>query len=350
MTAAARRAVLAVITTDLAATAEMAASRWAAPARRARDTGRSQVEELLGDRVAGHTRRGYAADWTTFTRWASGQGATVPPAAPELVAVYLAAATCAIQPRSNEPLYQRSTLLRWASSISAIHARLGHPDPCARPPARDVIACIRGFDNDRRHHARPLPGEGIRRLLDGLPEPGWPREPARRRDRLIVTLGSAAGLGPSELTDLPLAGIQIDHTTHSLVLSRGPGARTIPPAGDAAVCAACALLGWRELTDAADTTGTQAAQHLIRDSTETAGHITLPLSPVPAARADLPLIRRIRRGGTVTLSPVTPQVIRQVLRALASRAGLDPRTVTGMSMPASYRLGRLLTEARSLDR
>jgi site-specific recombinase XerC len=329
--------------------AEMAASRWASYPRRSPDADHARVEHLLGDRVAARTQRAYAADWAAFSRWSAGQGVTIPPATPELVAVYLAAAACAIRSGTGEPLYQRSTLLRWASSVGAVHTRLGHPDPCDQPPAREVIAHIRSFDDNQRH-ARSLLSGDVLGLLEGLPEPGWPREPVRRRGRLIVTLGFWAGLGPSELTGLPVVDARVEDTTHALILGQGRRTRTIPPADNPAACASCSLIGWRELIDPADTTGTQAARNLIKDATEPARHITVSPAPVAPARDDLPLIRRIRRGGTITPSPVTPQVIRQILQALASRTGLDARTVTGMSLRASRQLDQLIMEARTQDR
>jgi hypothetical protein len=330
VTADDREQVLAILPAGLAA----AARAWTAPPQRNAD---SRVREV---RLAGHlsaaTVRAYVGGWNAFSSWCSGQ---TPPASAERVAVYLAGAVYAG--------YRTATILRWASSISAVHTTRGYPDPCARTPAREVIAALRALRDEPVRRARPLLADDLLELLAWLPGPGWPAEPARRRDRLIVTLGFAAGLGPSGLVGLTLGDFEPVPGEHALRLARNPGQVIAAPGGPVLACAPCAYTSWRELIDTVDEHGSPAAVRTLTGSADTPAreHLNPVPAPVTAARSGMPLLRRIRRGGTVTADPLTAQVIGQVLRSLAVNAGLDPRRVSGLSLRASNRLEDALMDA-----
>jgi site-specific recombinase XerD len=286
--------------------------------------------------------RGYLADWHAFSAWCGTRQVTVPPARAEGVAVYLAAAACAADPADGSPRYRPATVLRWASAISAVHAVLALPDPCTQPPAREVIAAIRAIPGDGSHRSRPLLASDVHALLAQLPAPGGPAEPARRRDRLILTLGFSATLSPSGLTRLTLADLSTTDDQHALRIRQAP----VSPGTDPLACPACAYSSWRELIDIADTSGA-AAVHLLTETRppEPMAHALRLPAAAAAGRGQLPLLRRIRRGGTITAEPITPQVITQVLRRLAGSAGLDPAAVTGLSLRASGQLDHLLRDA-----
>jgi hypothetical protein len=331
VTSSGREQILAVLPADLAA----AARAWTAPPHQASRT-RAAEETVPGGDLSPATQRAYRADWAAYGSWS---GQMTPPASPDQVAVYLAGAF-----RAG---YQTATVLRRASSISAVHARHGYPDPCARPPASEVITAIRALRGEQVRHARPLLAADLLTLLAGLPAPGWPAEPARRRDRLIVTLGSAADLGPSALVNLTLADVTVSPGEHALIMPGSSAAVIGETSGPAAGCAPCAYASWRELIDAVDTgSGAGTVRALLDRRGVTAyEHVTRLPGPVPAVRARLPLLRRIRRGGTVTASPLTAQVIGQVLRGLAVNTGLDPAAVSGLSLRASSQLEQLLAQA-----
>ncbi|MGH8880845.1 MAG: hypothetical protein ACRD0P_26415, partial [Stackebrandtia sp.] len=70
---------------------------------------------------------------------------------------------------------------------------------------------------------------------------------------------------------------------------------------------------------------------------------TPPPELLVTERPGRPLLRRIRRGGTITDGRLTPQVVTTQLRTYAGAAGLDPR-ITGLSLKAGGRIHRLLSE------
>ncbi len=333
MTADGAARVLAALPPAVAVTAEAAARDWDA-----RPAGRQAVPARLAGAVSAATRRAYLADWEAFGAWCTGREIAMPPALPEDAAVYLAAALCTGR-------YRPATVLRWASSISAVHASLGHADPCALSPARDVIAAIRALPRESANHARPLLGDDIAAMMAHLPPAGWPTEPARRRNRLIIALGFAAALSPAGLTSLRLGEAGAAPEGHALVLDSGNASVFAAPADAPPVCAACAFASWRELVDAADAGGTPGARQVTERGREISGHAAAVPGPVRAGRARLPLLRRIRRGGTITADPLTPQVITQIVRELGTDAGLDPAHLSGLSLRAAGRLDRLLSEA-----
>jgi len=337
-----RESVARVLPGELAAAAVHEAGQWAPPPPRPDTASLAGLERRLTGTVAPATVRGYLTDWHAFSTWCGTHQVTVPPARAEGVAVYLAAAACAADPADGSPRYRPATLLRWASAIGTVHAVLALPDPCTQPPARAVIAAIRAIPGDGSHRGRPLLASDVLTLLAHLPAPGRPAEPARRRDRLIVTLGFSAALSPSGLTSLTLADLSTTADQHALRVRQAPvSLGTVPLA-----CPACAYSSWRELIDIADTSGAAAARRLTETSApEPATHAPRLPGAAAAGRGQLPLLRRIRRGGTITAEPITAQVITQVLRRLAGSAGLDPAAVTGLSLRASGQLDHLLRDA-----
>jgi hypothetical protein len=328
-----RGQVLAALPPDVAAVAAAAARDWRT------SSARQQVSpaRVAGD-VSAATHRAYLADWDAFGGWCAARETAVPPAHPRDIAIYLAAAVCTGR-------YRPATILRWASSIGAVHASLGHADPCAQSPAREVIAAIRGLPHEPGQHARPLLGDDILAMTANMPPRSWPTEPARRRNRLIVALGAAAALSPARLTGLTLADVGTALDQHALILDTGNVPVLVNPAGAPPACAACAFASWRELVDAADTAGTPGARRAAERGPEPLGHAEAVPGRVSGGRAALPLLRRIRRGGTITADPLTPQVITQIVRDLAARAGLDPAQVSGLSLRAAGRLERMLSDA-----
>ncbi len=337
MTAGAAR-VLAALPPGAAAAAEAAAQEWDT-----RPAGRQAAATPLGGAVSAATRRAYLADWEAFGGWCTAHEVAMPPAAARDVAVYLAAAVCTCR-------YRPATVLRWASSIRAVHASLGHADPCSQSPAREVITAVRALPRESGHRARPLLGDDIRAMMAHLPPRGWPTEPARRRNRLIVALGFAAALSPAGLVSLTLGDVGAEPDQHALILSAGDMPRVIAPVDATPACTACAFASWRALVDAADVDGTPSACQVAEREQEIPGHAVSMPAPVSPGRTTLPLLRRIRRGGAITADPLTPQVITQVVRDLGASAGLDPAHVSGLSLRAASRLDRMLSEASATRR
>jgi hypothetical protein len=148
---------------------------------------------------------------------------------------------------------------------------------------------------------------------------------------------------------LTLGDVALDPGQHALTVQTRSGQVTIREAGGPLTCAVCAFAAWRELIDTADQSGTAAVRAAADAEREAPGHLlTCPDSGAPG-RATLPLLRRIRRGGTITSDGLTPQVITQVLRGLAARTAIEPAMITGLSLRATGQLDRLLAEAAAIE-
>ncbi len=96
---------------------------------------------------AANTRRAYAADWRDFSAWCAGHHLPVLPAAPETVALYLAA-------RADSGRYRLATLARRLAAIAQAHKEAGLPSPVKEPPVPRVWA-------------------GVRRSLGAAPQAKW---------------------------------------------------------------------------------------------------------------------------------------------------------------------------------
>src|SRR5690606_40343921 len=108
-----------------------------------------------------------------------------------------------------------ATLDRSSAAIAAAHAANGPPSPTRSDVVRLTLRGIRRTRRTAPTRKRPVLLHTLEQLLDGLPEPGWPTEPARRRDTLALLIGFAGALRRSELAGLRLGDIQVstDHTT-----------------------------------------------------------------------------------------------------------------------------------------
>ena len=103
------------------------------------------------------TRRNYAAAWKGFTTWASEQGHSYLPAAPETAALYLAE-------RADAGL-SRSTLAVARAAISQQHREAGLADPTANEGVKEVLKGLTRelarAGRNRQKQATPLTAEGL---------------------------------------------------------------------------------------------------------------------------------------------------------------------------------------------
>lgn len=140
----------------------------------------ARVLDLLNDSFAENSWRALRSDIARFIHW----GGSVPAQSNE-IAKYLA---------EHSSTHAVSTLRRWISSISHVHAVQDLPNPCR---AKIVDLVLRGI---RRRYKRPL------RQASAISEhviEAIGRAPAKtnrdRRDKAIVLLGYAGGFRRSEL-------------------------------------------------------------------------------------------------------------------------------------------------------
>lgn len=307
---------------------------------------RRRIDNAVKGRSAS-THRNVLADWARWVAWCDLNDSPHLPATPLNVAAYIASAI-ATPTRNDRAPYSPSTLRRWLHSIAAVHRATGVPDPTADPLVAAVLdATVAGRESTT--HTRPLRADTVEQLLRVLPADEWPRLPLRRRDRLIITLGFSAALSPADLVELDTSNLQVRPDDGALLVHASRGDTKALATSDALACPTCAYIEWREMIDIADTDGMRA----VRSAYERAlADHRLPAHPAHVLPPELqaaespgrPVLRRIRRGGTVTGGRLTPQVVTAQLRTYAEAAGLDPRAITGLSLKAGGRIHRLLAD------
>ena len=143
---------------------------------------------------SGGTRTAYAKHWAAFTAWCRQQGVCELPAAPQTLALYLAA-------RADEGR-KVATLALALSAISQAHQVAGHPSPRSDRLVKETWKGIRRRLGVAQQQKDPVSAKDVRRMLDELPA-GL----LGLRDRALITLGFAGGFRRSELVALNCADL-----------------------------------------------------------------------------------------------------------------------------------------------
>jgi integrase len=157
----------------------------------------ASAEPYAQSALAPATRRAYESDWLLFAGWCAERGVSAIPAAPAVVAAFLAAEA----DRGFRPV----TVGRRAAAIAAAHRAQDHPNPCDSGAVAQVLSGIRrrhGTAPERR--AAPLdlgPLEQVLAELDTATLAGL-------RDRALLLLGFAAALRRSELVALDVEHLE----------------------------------------------------------------------------------------------------------------------------------------------
>ncbi|MGF1615799.1 MAG: site-specific integrase [Gammaproteobacteria bacterium] len=253
------------------------------------------AQRYLNHQHARATRRAYAADWRTFTAWCAARALQVLPASPETVALFLSA--------EAEAGCRPSTLARRAAAI-----RLAHRAQDYEPPTNSelVKATLRGIR--RSHGAAPLRkapalADQIRRMAD-LTDP---TALAGLRDRALLLLGFAGALRRSELVALHVDDLEETPRGLRLTLRRsktdqeGAG-ETVPVIRGGEFCPVEAVKCWQ----------------------------------ITAGIAAGPLFRRVRRGGQLGLTALSPYAVALIIKRYAAKAELDPRAFSGHSLRSGF--------------
>src|SRR5690606_24709733 len=357
-----------------------------------------------------NTLRAYRGDWIAWAAWCASEGRTALPADPLDIAVYLAAAADTRRP-DGRWAFSPATLERRSAAIAAVHAANGLPSPTrsdvvrltlrgirrtrrtaptrkrpvllhtleqlldglpepgwptepARPP--DTLALLIGFAGapprsepaalrrTRRPaptRTRPVLPHTPEHLLDGLPEPGWPTEPARRRDTPALLIGFAGALRRSELAGLRLGDIQVrtDHTTgEPVLLIHLPTTKTdptgtaehrvaVPRGRHPRTCPVCAYTDWLRLLENHHRAGTPAVrQHCESPRPDPAIHRCHGFTGLPADHDEHPLLPTISRHGHIGDRPMSGRAVAELVKRYAARAGLDPALFSGHSLRAGF--------------
>ncbi|WP_227999752.1 site-specific integrase [Nocardia australiensis] len=299
-----------------------------------------------------NTVRAYRSDWIAWSAWCSAEARQALPADALDVAVYLAAAADARKP-SGEWAFGPATLERKSAAIAAVHAANGLPSPTRSDVVRLTLRGIRRTRRSVPKRKRPVLLHTLEQLLDGLPPPGWPNEPARRRDRLILLVGFAGALRRSEIAGLRIGDVRvdIDHGTgEPILLLQLPSTKTDPtgaagqrvalPRGSRPqTCPVCAFADWIALRERHCGGGIAELRSWIEDhrgqiSTEI--HRCHGFTGDTRAAPDAPLFPSVTRHGGLGDTTISGRAVAELVKRYAARAGLDPTLFSGHSLRAGF--------------
>lgn len=254
------------------------------------------AQRYLRSQHASATRRAYAADWQIFLAWCAARDLPALPASAETVALFLSA--------EAEVNHRRpATLARRAAAIRLAH----RSQDCESPTNSELVkATMRGIR--RAHGAAPrqkAPALAVHiRSMVALTDPATL---TGRRDRALLLLGFAGALRRSELVGLRVE--DLEETPRGLRLTIRQSKTDQEAVGESIAvlrgsefCPVEAVTLWRE-----------------------------------AAGVDSgPLFRRVRRGGQVGATALTPYTVALIVKKYAARSGLDPSAFAGHSLRSGF--------------
>jgi integrase len=266
-----------------------------------------QAEGYARQAHAGATRRAYRADWQDFARWCRSAGWLALPAAPTVVAAYLAALA---------PTHARATLRRRLAAIGQAHRLAGHEWIPGHPAIRATLRGILRQHGAPARQAAALTTAEIRRLLAACTGPNGGGGLTGIRDRALFLVGYAGALRRSELV-----GIDREHIAFS-----GDGLRLLIPRAKADPEGQGTTIGVPR-GERRDSCPVRALQHWLEVSDCQFG----------------PVFRKVDRWGTIETARLHPDAVRQILRRRAGQAGLEVAATERLS-PHGLRAG-FITQA-----
>ncbi|HEU0218939.1 MAG TPA: site-specific integrase [Stellaceae bacterium] len=241
------------------------------------------------------TRAAYASDWRDFAIWCHARGATPLPAAPGMIAAYLAA--LATEGR------RASTIGRKCAAIGHRHKLAGiDPLPTAAEGVRATLRGIRRTIGTATVPKAPATADLIGKMLDLCPD-----SVIGKRDRALLAFGFAGAFRRSELCALDVA----------------------------------------DLTEAPD--GLRVLIRRSKGDQEGQGQeVAIPrgyrLRPVEAlqtwlAAAEIsagPVFRAVDKVGRVAPTALATDSAARVVKRYAERVGLDPTAYAGHSLRSGF--------------
>jgi site-specific recombinase XerD len=240
------------------------------------------------------TRRAYRSDFELFGAWCSARGVSALPAAPEGVAAFLA--------HEAERRVRPSTIGRRVAAIRYAHKLSGLPLPTDDERVRATVRGIRRSLGAAPSKKTPATAE---RVIGMAPLAG--RRLSSTRDRALLLIGFAGAFRRSEL--VALNADDIEETPEGLRVTirrsktdqEGRGHVIAIPHGVIA-CPVAALKAWLGA----------------------------------AAITDGPVFRPVAKGGRIQATRLTDRSVADIVKAHASRAGLDPKLFAGHSLRSGF--------------
>jgi hypothetical protein len=160
--------------------------------------------------IAPATSRAYAADWHHFSEWCRSEGRASLPAASATLAAYLMALA---------PTLSRSALDRRVAAIAHAHRARFLPPPDADPAARRALRAVKRQAVPGPHRPPPPPGPRLARMAGACPG-----NLAGLRDRALLLLAAATGLGRAALVGIDAEHLRFSADGCDLLIRRAPDA------------------------------------------------------------------------------------------------------------------------------
>lgn len=268
----------------------------------------AELQALLAERLAEGTRTAYEADWRQFTTWTlKHHGVEGLDASGLVVAEYVAALATALphtfQPAALSTIGRRLAAVRYGFELA------GRPSPTAEPVVRAALAGARRRLAGRARQAAPLSLEAMRSIVLGLPIASRSHPAIVERDRLVIALGWAAALHPSELVGLDVGDVHV--------------------VGDPDVGDGGAVL-WLKARKGEPAGAAVAVPFSSRRAACPARRYLAYLKGLPAAQRTGPLFRAIDRHGTAgdrlarrSVTPIVRRAVTTCLRGDGSDVDVD---------------------------
>lgn len=243
---------------------------------------------------AAATRRAYRTDWAIFRDWVDARGVAALPAAPEIVAAFLAAEA----ERGVKPV----TLGRRLAAIRYVHAAERLESPTATELVRATLRGIRRTVGSASQPKAPLLAAQIVAMAAACPA-----TIVGQRDRALILLGFAGAFRRAELAALRVDDLEEVAEGLRVTVRRSKGdpeghGQVIPIVRGATACPVTAVRAWLDAV----------------------------------AITEGPVFRRIRKGARVPSTALTPHSVAQIVKAAAARIGADPATIGGHSLRAGF--------------
>lgn len=252
------------------------------------------------------TRRAYASDWKLFAAWCIVRQFGSLPAAPAVVALFVAA--------EAQRGIAASTIERRLAAIGYAHRRAGELPPQQQRGAHaifEVVAGIRRTSGTSVIRKAPASAAMTMAMLGTISGDGV----RARRDRAVIALGLAGAFRRSELANLRRRNVAFVDKGLRVTIRRsktdqdGAGVVIAIPEGRR-IRSAALLRAWLDVAGATD-----------------AGDVG-------------PLFRQLSRGDRITAKPISDRFVARLVQRCAAAAGYDQRDYAGHSLRAGF-----LTEA-----
>jgi len=253
------------------------------------------LEALERALLAPNTRKGYAADWEFFARWAAAQKLPAFPCTAETLALFVATRL------SGRKV---STVTRNIAAVGHMHREAGFDSPVTQR-VRDLLRGARRLKHERVRQVRPLSIENVRAIAELLMNEDTP---LAMRNRALIIVGFASGLRAANLAALLLSDVEFTnrgvelHIRSSKTDQEGRGQLIgLPPGEHTSTCPVSALRAWIERRGA-----------------------------FPG-----PLYTRFDCRGTKEKA-IQPERIGQVVQEVVAKIGLDPQAYCSHSMRSGF--------------